>query len=221
MTKLEIEKKLEDFITILSENKVLTISEIESNIFTQLANNNNLIIMLGDVEIYRPIFLNNAAIDFLGFENNWIVEEGYFNYLKCIHTDTYKSFLDLYQFYKKDITEYIHVDYKLRHHTNEWRIVNGITKVILRKNGQPKYSLTIANYKNAATKSVSNILGLLTKREREISNYIAEGYTKKQIAQKLEIAEGTIAVHSKKIYKKLKINKLSELVSLMHKHEVT
>ena len=42
--------------------------------------------------------------------------------------------------------------------------------------------------------------------------------TKKQIAEKLEIAEGTIAVHSKKIYKKLKINKLSELVSLMHKH---
>lgn len=217
MTNNEIEKELENFIYTLYENNILTIQKLKSNIFTQLANKNNLIIMLSDVEMYRPIFLNNAAINFLGFENNWIKENAYFNYLKSIHADTYKSFLNLFQFYKKDITKYTHLDYKLLHHTNEWRIVNGVTKIILRKNGLPKYSLTIACYIN--NNSTVNKLDKLTKREYEISTYITNGYTKKQVAEKLEIAEGTVAVHSKNIYKKLNINKLSDLVSFINKHQ--
>lgn len=219
MTYFDIQKQLEQFISELSARDILNLDNVTAKAFTKLANDNKLIIMLSDVALYRPVFLNNTAISFLGFNDNWIKEDNYFNYLKSIHKDTYNSFFDVYQFYRKDNTEYLHIDYKLLHNTNEWRIVNGVTKVILRKSGLPKYALTLANYNDFKQKT-NDALNILTKREKEISYYLANSFTKKQTAEKLELSVGTVETHTKNIYKKLNINKLSKLVTFINQQTI-
>lgn len=55
---------------------------------------------------------------------------------------------------------------------------------------------------------------MLTKREKEILKLIAEGYSNCEMSQKLYITEHSVKTHRKKIYKKLDINRTSELVRL-------
>ena len=52
----------------------------------------------------------------------------------------------------------------------------------------------------------------LTKREREILQFIAEGLTNKEMTVKLNIALNTVLVHRSNIMKKLDIHKESDLV---------
>jgi len=52
----------------------------------------------------------------------------------------------------------------------------------------------------------------LTKRELEVLKLIAQGLTNKQIAEKLIISQYTAETHRKNITKKLKVNKVTELV---------
>ena len=52
----------------------------------------------------------------------------------------------------------------------------------------------------------------LTRREREILQLIAEGYTSKEIASKLKLSVNTVRVHRKNIMKKLDIHKQADLI---------
>jgi PAS domain S-box-containing protein len=52
----------------------------------------------------------------------------------------------------------------------------------------------------------------LTKREREIAGFVAEGYRNKAIAQMLSVTERTIKSHIYNIYKKLDINNRQQLI---------
>lgn len=52
----------------------------------------------------------------------------------------------------------------------------------------------------------------LTKREKEITGLIAEGYTTKEIADKLFVSPLTVDTHRKNIFSKLGIKKVAELV---------
>jgi DNA-binding NarL/FixJ family response regulator len=52
----------------------------------------------------------------------------------------------------------------------------------------------------------------LTKREREILQLIAEGFTNKEIAEHLDLAFNTVHVHRNNIMKKLNIHKQADLV---------
>lgn len=52
----------------------------------------------------------------------------------------------------------------------------------------------------------------LTTKETEIARLIADGKTDKEIASELGISTGTVAVHNKNLYKKLKIHSRAELI---------
>ena len=52
----------------------------------------------------------------------------------------------------------------------------------------------------------------LTKREKEIFQFIAKGFTNTQIADSLFISLATVLTHRKKIYGKLGLNKLSDVI---------
>ena len=52
----------------------------------------------------------------------------------------------------------------------------------------------------------------LTKKETEIATLIIEGKSDKEIATILNISTGTVAVHNKKIYKKLDVHSRSQLI---------
>ena len=54
--------------------------------------------------------------------------------------------------------------------------------------------------------------GGLTNREREIVTMLASGLSPSAIAEKLSISKRTVEVHKSNVFKKLKINKISELV---------
>jgi len=61
--------------------------------------------------------------------------------------------------------------------------------------------------------SISHTYGIgLTKREKEILSYVAEGLSSKQIALKLFISEYTVANHRKNMLAKLGAHSSAELV---------
>lgn len=61
--------------------------------------------------------------------------------------------------------------------------------------------------------TINHISDLLTKKEKEITNFLMEGLSRKEVADKLNISYLTVNTHVKKIYKKLDIHKISDLVN--------
>ena len=60
----------------------------------------------------------------------------------------------------------------------------------------------------------------VSKREREIAKLLSHGLAKREIANTLFIAESTVETHTRTIYKKLGINKVSELIALTGKYPI-
>ena len=59
---------------------------------------------------------------------------------------------------------------------------------------------------------------LLTKREKELISYFAEGLSNKEIASKLFVSSFTIDTHKKNIFRKLNINTTVELVKFYYEN---
>lgn len=55
----------------------------------------------------------------------------------------------------------------------------------------------------------------LTKREYEIMALISQGYTDKQIAQKLKLSKYTIATHTGNIYRKLGVQNRTHAINIL------
>jgi len=66
----------------------------------------------------------------------------------------------------------------------------------------------------------NNLDQLLTEREIQILQMIAEGFTNSQIAEKLFISTRTVDTHRKNIMKKLNIHNVSGLVKYAIKHKI-
>ena len=60
----------------------------------------------------------------------------------------------------------------------------------------------------------------LTPRELEVVELLYAGLSKKEIAGKLFISSGTVITHVKNIYRKLGVNKISELSRLVEQFRV-
>lgn len=54
--------------------------------------------------------------------------------------------------------------------------------------------------------------GLITSREKEVLSLVAEGFSTKQIADKLDISARTVESHRVNLLKKLKVNNTAELI---------
>jgi DNA-binding NarL/FixJ family response regulator len=67
-------------------------------------------------------------------------------------------------------------------------------------------------------KAIEEIVAPLTKRETQILNYVANGYTNKQIASHLQISEQTIKNHVSAIMRKLNANDRAHAVVLAIRH---
>jgi two-component system response regulator DegU len=90
-------------------------------------------------------------------------------------------------------------------------------------NGEYPINETFVNRPKVASQVVEQFQGLalsgevdfvlpLTSREREVLEYIAQGYPNKQIADKLEISEQTIKNHVTSVLRKLNANSRTEAV---------
>lgn len=60
----------------------------------------------------------------------------------------------------------------------------------------------------------------LSKREREIIEYIKKGHTSKQTAEILNISHYTVETHRKNILKKLELNSIKELIAFAYENNL-
>ncbi len=67
----------------------------------------------------------------------------------------------------------------------------------------------------------NNELSLLSKREIEVVNLLASGYTNQEIADILYISVHTVNDHTKKIYKKLDVHSRLEAVAMVNRLKIT
>ena len=59
----------------------------------------------------------------------------------------------------------------------------------------------------------------LSGRQREISFFVARGFTNEQIGEKLDISEPTVKTHLRNIYSKTGVHDRAQLISRMLKSE--
>jgi DNA-binding CsgD family transcriptional regulator len=57
-------------------------------------------------------------------------------------------------------------------------------------------------------------IGILTAREREVAEFTLKGHSAESAGQILGISPGTVRIHRRNIYAKLRINSQGELFSL-------
>jgi two-component system secretion response regulator SsrB len=82
------------------------------------------------------------------------------------------------------------------------------------ENGNPFYDTGNYNFSKSPNESSFELKYRLTKREMQIASYMIEGNSSRKIAEKLELSFHTIEAHRKNIYKKLEINKITQLINL-------
>ena len=58
----------------------------------------------------------------------------------------------------------------------------------------------------------------LTEREAEVFSYIAQGFPRKYICEKLVVADGTVKAHTRSIYQKLDIHSRQDAMKLIEAH---
>ena len=62
---------------------------------------------------------------------------------------------------------------------------------------------------------------MLSDREREVLQLLAEGHTSKQIAQRLGVAEGTVVSHRRNIMEKLGLHSVADLTKYAVREGIT
>ena len=207
-----LEKEVDILIQSLASKKLLTSDCITSDEFLKEINQSNYLITVHDVQYYIPICVNNNMRDFYGFKNNWFKNVNHVYYLKTIHPSTYHTLIQSVSFFKKNIFDYLNLEYKLLFKNSEWKKVKGSSKVLMFKNKQkPKYAITVAICTDKLEKNKH--ISLLTKREKEIISYLTKGWSNKKISEHIHISENTVHTHRKNIYKKIKVRNISELIA--------
>lgn len=71
-----------------------------------------------------------------------------------------------------------------------------------------------ASYAMRQEKQRADSLPVLTKREKEVLQLIAEGLTNPQIAEKLFVSQSTIDSHRKSLMQKLQVKNITTLLKL-------
>lgn len=70
---------------------------------------------------------------------------------------------------------------------------------------------------SASITALPAMLAVLSKRERDVLNLMVDGLTNKQIADSLNLSDGTVKVHVKHILNKLNINKRGQATAMLAK----
>ena len=70
------------------------------------------------------------------------------------------------------------------------------------------------NGKKVDGAKIENMLGMLTRREREIARLVCEGLSNKEIARQLNVSPGTVKVHLHNIFQKLEISNRTVLATI-------
>jgi two-component system response regulator FixJ len=72
----------------------------------------------------------------------------------------------------------------------------------------------VARQEQAREKDVAKRLAALSPREREVMDLLIVGKNAKQIASRMKISEKTVAKHRAKVFEKMRVDSIAELVQL-------
>ncbi|MEL0587723.1 MAG: response regulator [Candidatus Thiodiazotropha sp. (ex. Lucinoma kazani)] len=64
--------------------------------------------------------------------------------------------------------------------------------------------------------AIQRYIERLTKREQEVMALLVSGYSNKQMAQELEISYRTVEIHRRRVYEKMEVESLAELIKMVH-----
>ncbi len=82
-------------------------------------------------------------------------------------------------------------------------------------------SIVVEDYINLVKSSESSVFAILTNREREVLQLIAEGKATKEIANQLNVSVKTIETHRKQLMDKLNIHSIAELTKYAIREGIT
>ena len=82
-------------------------------------------------------------------------------------------------------------------------------------------SIVIERVRRGGSADANDSLNLLTDREREVLQLLAEGYTNQEIANKLVVAASTVAVHRFNLMRKLDLHTTADLVKYAIQKSIT
>ena len=66
----------------------------------------------------------------------------------------------------------------------------------------------------------SSLLETLSRREREILRFVAEGKTSREIAERLDISSKTVDTYRSRLMRKIKVKNVSGVIKFAIQHEI-
>jgi len=96
-------------------------------------------------------------------------------------------------------------------------LVKGITKVL---KGGTFYSLEISGLLIESAYRRARSAPFLTPKEREVIRYVVDGYSNKEIADKMNISPRTIETHRANVLSKFNLKNTTELIKKILEHKI-
>jgi two-component system nitrate/nitrite response regulator NarL len=110
------------------------------------------------------------------------------------------------------------VDGYIHKTADETEVIKGIQKVV---KGGTFYSLEISGLLiSSAYVQRQRSLPFLTPKEKEVIRYVLEGYSNKEIADKMEISPRTIESHRSNVLNKFNLRNTTELIKKILEHKI-
>lgn len=221
----ELELELLKIHDELDQKQIIKNDEIiNSDLFIEVINKSKYLVALHDVELYQPKCINSTFKETYNFPEFCFSNHSYIFYLKLIHMSSYPALMKAISFFENEDNGFLNLFLKLSNKKNTWNTVSSTTKAIAFFNkGKPKLALSVLkevkpNHKTNREVATLERIKKLTKREKEIIANKCMGLSDKEIGEKLFISFSTVKTHSKNIYRKLNINKITELLQIAREH---
>jgi two-component system nitrate/nitrite response regulator NarL len=96
-------------------------------------------------------------------------------------------------------------------------LVKGVYKVL---KGESFYSLEISGLLISSAYNRPRHLPFLTTKEKEVIRYVLEGYSNKEIADKMDISPRTIETHRANVLNKFNLKNTTELIKKILEHKI-
>src|SRR5687767_8304231 len=96
-------------------------------------------------------------------------------------------------------------------------LVKGVYKVL---KGEPFYSSEISGLLISSAYNRPRHLPFLTAKEKEVIRYVVEGYSNKEIADKMDISPRTIETHRANVLNKFNLKNTTELIKKILEHKI-
>lgn len=187
------------------------------------------VILVNDLTNFQNVYMSRAGCDYLqtSAEELFILGPEYFS-ARYFKEDEMKwiaeEFMNLLAI--ADQSQVCSFTQSVRPHAHaDWKKFHLSGKILDQQSGHCIYMAQDASRAGNAIQQIGKVLNFippdpiafqkfssLTKREKEIFQLIATGYSNQQISDLLFIALGTVLTHRKNIYGKLGMNKLSDVI---------